>query len=335
MTTGMRYRQLGRAGARVSPLAIGTANFGMVTGEDEAYRILDRAHDAGINLVDTADNYNAGISEEIVGRWLDKHPGRRDEVVLATKVYYPPCTYTSPDPVERYGGYAGTNERGLSALHIRQACEASLRRLGTDHIDLYQLHHPDRFTPMEETWQALEVLVAQGKVVYAGTSNFPGWQLARACETARARGFVGPVAEQSPYNLSDRNVERELMPACDAYGVALLAYSPLAGGVLGGTTTGRGRRRHARAGLDTEVRQRVDRFEELCRQVGEDPSVVATAWLATRRAVTTTILGPRTVDQLEAALRSVGVMLDQGTLDQLDDIFPGPPGPAPEPYPGS
>jgi aryl-alcohol dehydrogenase-like predicted oxidoreductase len=326
------YRQLGRAGVRVSPFAVGTANFGMVTDEADAHRILDAARDAGINFVDTAYNYNAGDSEEIVGRWLAADPRRRDDVVLATKVYYPPNKYTSKDPVEQSGSWAWPNGRGLSARHIRHACEASLRRLRTDHIDLYQMHHVDRDVTTDEIWQAMETLVAQGKVVYVGTSNHAGWHLARACETARARQLLGPVSEQSLYNLLARTVELEVLPACEEYGVGFLAYSPLGAGALGGPPKERARRTFTRKHLGAEVLARIERFEKLCADLGHPPASVATAWLLERPTVTSIVLGPRTVEQLEGAIASLEVTLTDDVRSELDRLFPGPGGPAPEAY---
>ena len=229
----MQYAQLGRSGLKVSRLCLGTMNFGFVTDEAVAFRIMDEAVASGINFFDTADVYGGpqrpdmekgfGISEEIIGRWLEKS-GRRDQIVLATKVYQPMDL--------------GPNDRRLSACHIRKACEDSLRRLKTDHIDLYQMHHIDRLTPWEEIWQAMELLVRQGKVLYIGSSNFAGWDIATAQAEARSRRFMGLVAEQSLYNLAVRNVELEVIPACRYYGLGLLPWSPLGGGLLGGVLRG-------------------------------------------------------------------------------------------------
>ena len=225
----MRYTHLGRTGLVVSRLALGTMNFGHVTDEAASHAIMDRAVEAGINLFDTADVYDGpqtpdipkgyGISEEIIGRWLEKS-GNRNKIVLATKVYQP-MDY-------------GPNDRRLSAYHIRKACEDSLRRLKTDHIDLYQAHHIDRHTPWEEFWQAMEQLVRQGKILYAGSCNFAGWHIASAQESAKQRHFLGLVSEQSIYNLNNRSIELEVIPACRHYGLGLLPYSPLDGGLLSG-----------------------------------------------------------------------------------------------------
>ncbi len=320
----MEYRHLGRTGVLVSPLCLGTMNFGPYTDEEGAHAILDRALDHGINFVDTANVYGRrrgeGVTEKIIGRWFATGGGRRQKVVLATKVY----------------GVMGDwpNESRLSALHVRRACEDSLRRLQTDHIDLYQMHHVDRATPWEEVWQAMEVLVQQGKVLYVGSSNFAGWHIARANEVARSRHLLGLVSEQCLYNLVERRAELEVLPACQAYGMGVLPWSPLAGGLLAGV---RGREeggRRADPDLRRELeehRQRIELYEELCAELGEQPAVVALAWLLARPEVTAPIVGPRTVAQLDGALRALEVRLGDDVLGRLDEIFPGP-GPAPEAF---
>ncbi|MFI6448433.1 aldo/keto reductase [Kitasatospora sp. NPDC050543] len=322
----MRYRNLGGAGVQVSRLALGTMNFGPRTPEDEAHAVMSRALELGVNFFDTADIYGGrigeGITEQIIGRWLAADPARREQIVLATKVY---------GPMGRT-----PNSARLSALHIRRACEASLRRLRTDHLDLFQLHHIDRTTPWEEIWTALELLVAQGKVIYVGSSNFAGWHLARAQEVARRRGSQGLVSEQSVYNLLERSVEREVLPACAEYGIGLLPYSPLQGGLLAGVL-----RRGDEAGRSTEPkarrqlerhRERIAAYESWCAELGEDPASVGLAWLLHRPGVTAPVVGPRTVGQLEGAMRALRVSLDDTQLKELDAIFPGPGGPAPEAY---
>ncbi len=317
----MEYRNLGRTGLLVSPLCLGTMNFSQQTDEPESARIMDRALDAGINFFDTANVYGDGGSEEFLGRWFAAEPARRDKVVLATKVY------VGRDP--------WPNTRGLSALHIRQACDASLLRLQTDHIDLYQFHHIERSTPWEEIWQAIEVLVAQGKVIYAGSSNFAAWNIVAANEAAARRNLLGLVSEQSLYNIKARTVELEVLPACQAYGVGIIPWSPLAGGLLGGVLDGvdGGRR------SDANMRRRIERsrdvlenWESLCRELGEHPANVAVAWLLHQPAVTAPIIGPRTLEQLNATLSSTEITLDAGALARLDELFPGPGGQAPEAY---
>jgi NDP-hexose C3-ketoreductase / dTDP-4-oxo-2-deoxy-alpha-D-pentos-2-ene 2,3-reductase len=317
----MDYRFLGRTGLRVSPLCLGTMNFGPETDEGNSHRIMDSALDAGINFFDTANVYGARETEQILGRWFAQGDGRREKVVLATKVY------GGRDP--------WPNLSRLSALHIRQACEDSLRRLQTDHIDLYQMHHVDRDTPWDEIWQAMDLLVAQGKVLYVGSSNFAGWHLVQATETARQRGSLGLVSEQSLYNLRARTVELEVLPAAEAYGIGILPWSPLGGGILGGALqkAAGGRRGAERVTkLVERHRDQLEAWEGLCAERGEQPADVALAWLLHQRAVTAPIIGPRTTEQFTGSLRALNITLEPDTLDALDKIFPGPGGAAPEAY---
>ena len=322
----MEYTHLGRLGLTVSRLCLGTMNFGPLTSEDDSHAIMDRALEHGINFFDTANVYGwkkgEGVTEQIVGRWFAKGDGRREKVVVATKVY----------------GAMGEwpNDSRLSARHIRRACEGSLRRLQTDHIDLYQMHHVDRDTPWEEIWQAMEQLVREGKVLYAGSSNFAGWHIAQANEVARDRHLLGLVSEQCLYNLNDRMSELEVLPACLAYSMGVIPWSPLAGGLLAGELQKieEGTRR---AGKDTrrEVEEKHDTleaWEHLCAGMGEEPAHVALAWLLANPAVTAPIVGSRTVEQLDGSLRALEVALDAETMGKLDEIFPGPGGPAPEAY---
>lgn len=316
----MDHRHLGRSGLKVSPLCLGTMNFGPRTDEDDSFRIMDEALDNEINFFDTANVYGGGETEEILGRWFASGGGRREKVVLATKVY------GGRDP------WPNTNR--LSALHIRRACEDSLRRLQTDHIDLYQMHHVDRATPWEEIWQAMDLLVAQGKVIYVGSSNFAGWHIAQANEAAAGRSSFGLVSEQSLYNLAARTVELEVLPACSGYGMGVIPWSPLAGGVLAGAADGPGGRRSGEQ-FDRRVaklRPQLDRWHALCSEAGEQPADVALAWLLANPVVTAPIIGPRTVGQFDAALRALDVSLDGEVLGKLDEIFPGPGGAAPEAY---
>lgn len=326
----MEYTQLGRTGLNVSRLCLGTMNFGDVTDEATSFRILDEALENGINFIDTADVYGteqspeikqgSGMSEEIIGHWLNQG-GRRDNIVLATKVYQP----MGPGP----------NDRRLSAYHIRKACEDSLRRLKTDHIDVYQMHHIDRQTPWEEIWQAMEILVQQGKVLYVGSSNFAGWDIATAQSMANARNFLGLIAEQSIYNLAARTVELEVIPACRHYGLGLIPWSPLAGGLLGGVLkkVANGRRaRPAFARLIGQHREQLEAYEGLCGDLGEAPSDVALAWLLSNSVVTAPLVGPRTVEQLKDALHATTVALSDDTMRCLEEIWPGPGGEAPQAY---
>jgi aryl-alcohol dehydrogenase-like predicted oxidoreductase len=321
----MRYVNLGRTGLKVSPLCLGTMNFGPETSEEDSFAIMDAAHEAGINFFDTANVYGwkkgEGWTEQIIGRWFAQGGGRRERTVIATKVY----------------GSMGDwpNDNLLSALNIRRACDESLKRLQTDHIDLYQMHHVDRDTPWDEIWQAMETLVAQGKVLYVGSSNFAGWHVAQANEAAKARHFLGLVSEQSLYNLVERTVELEVLPVCEAYGLGVIPWSPLMRGLLGGilrkAKEGRSASERTQELLE-EHRPKIEAYEAFCDELGEDPANVGLAWLLTRPAVTAPIIGPRTLDQLTGSLRAADLELDEKALARLDEIFPGPGGPAPEAY---
>jgi aryl-alcohol dehydrogenase-like predicted oxidoreductase len=309
----MNYVHLGRTGLQVSPLCLGTMNFGPETTEADSFAIMDRALELGINFFDTANVYGrqlgAGITEQIIGRWLAQGGTRREQIVLATKVY------------GRMG--EGPNERCLSAYHIKRACEESLRRLQTDHIDLYQMHHVDRATPWEEIWQAMEQLVREGKVLYVGSSNFAGWHIAQAQAAARERHFMGLVSEQSVYSLKERMIELEVIPACQEYGIGLIPYSPLAGGLLGGVLHGvsEGRRASERAQQAiAEHRDSLEAYEAFCAELGHGPAAVALAWLGHQPAVTAPIIGPRTMDQLEESVAALDVELDAAELERLDEI---------------
>ncbi len=324
----MTYKRFGSTGLMIGPLGLGTVNFSWLTDEAASFAILDAAFEAGINFVDTSDNYNAGQTEALLGRWFALGGGRREKTVLASKCYSAPMEWGSADPAKRSGAWVGPNQRGLSARHIREACEASLKRLNTDHLDLYQMHHVDRNVRWEEIWQAFELLVAQGKVVYVGSSNFAGWHIAQAQETARARHGLGLVSEQSVYNLSKRTVELEVLPAAQAYGMAFLPYSPLGGGLLGGKPLDNERGRRAFLPGSSAV----DDFQVLCAELGHAPADVALAWVAGRPGVTAPVIGPRTLAQFDSSLKALDIVLDGETLKRLDAIFPGPGGPAPEAY---
>jgi NDP-hexose 2,3-enoyl reductase len=324
----MDYTNLGRTGLSVSRLCLGTMNFGPQTTEPDSFAVMDRALEHGINFFDTANVYGwqlgEGITEQIIGRWIAQGDGRRDRVVLATKAYGKMSDWP--------------NDRGLSARHLIAACDESLRRLQTDWIDLYQMHHVERSTPWEEIWQAMEVLVAQGKVRYVGSSNFAGWHLARAQESAARRHFLGLVSEQCIYNLLTRHAELEVIPAAQQYGIGIIAWSPLHGGLLGGAlrkmaegTAARARSGRAEEAL-AEHRAAIEAYEKLCAELGHDPADVALGWLLSRPGVTAPIVGPRTVAQLDASLGALAVSLDEATLSRLDAVFPpvGKGGPAPE-----
>jgi aryl-alcohol dehydrogenase-like predicted oxidoreductase len=328
----IEHKRLGKHGVLVGNICLGTMNFGWHTTQEKSFEIMDRALELGINFFDTADVYGwggeQGDTEEILGRWFAQGGGRRDAVVLATKVF---------NPVKRKANLAepNTDRRGLSAYKIRKHCEGSLKRLQTDHIDLYQMHHVDRDCPWDETWQAFEQLGNQGKVVYVGSSNFAGWDIATACQEASKRGLAGLASEQSIYHLNNRILELEVIPACRHYGLGLIPWSPLAGGLLGGALAKLESGRRASEESMEEInknRSKLERYEALCKELGESPATVALAWLLDNPIVTAPIIGPRTIGQLESALRATEVTLDEGTLKKLDEIFPGPGGEAPKAY---
>jgi aryl-alcohol dehydrogenase-like predicted oxidoreductase len=320
----MHYTHLGRTGLKVSRLALGTMNFGPHTTEADSFVILDRALELGINFIDTANVYGwktgEGITEQIIGRWLAQGGGRREKTVLATKVY------------GKMG--EGPNDSRLSAYHIRLAVEGSLKRLQTDHIDLYQFHHIDLETPWEEIWQAVERLVQEGKVTYVGSSNFAGWQLVHAQGIANSRHFLGLVSEQSLYNLTERTIELEVIPAARALGIGVIPWSPLAGGALGGILKDNGARR-----LSELTQKRLEKhraklvaYESLAAELGEKPADIALAWLLHNPVVTAPIIGPRTLEQLDGSLRALEINLSEDVLKRLDEIWPGPGGEAPQAY---
>lgn len=320
----MEYTHLGRSGLKVSRLVLGTMNFGPVTSEEDSHQIMASALDAGINFFDTANVYGwdkKGSTESIIGNWFAAS-GKREDVVLATKVY---------------GSMGeGPNSEGLSAKHIRRQVEASLKRLQTDYIDLYQFHHVQRDTPWDEIWQAMDVLVQQGKVLYVGSSNFAGWHIAQASEAAKSRHFLGLVSEQSIYNLMNRNIELEVLPAARSYGLGVIPWSPLAGGLLGGVlqkgkTAVRGTDDY-RKGLLAANRDKIKAFEAFSKELGHHPANVGLAWLLAQDGVTGPIVGPRTVDQLNGSLDALKIRFKKADLAKLDEIFPGPGGPAPEAY---
>ena len=320
----MQYSKLGRSGLLVSRLCLGTMNFGAITPEKDSYEIMNRALELGINFFDTANVYGgkmgAGITEKIIGKWLEENKERRDKIVLATKVY----------------GEMGkwVNERYLSAYHIKKACEDSLKRMKTDHIDLYQMHHVHRETPWDEIWQAMEQLIKEGKIIYVGSSNFAGWDIATACEEARRRNLLGLISEQSKYNLFNRFIEREMVPACNYYGVGIIPWSPLEGGLLGGVLKKLDKGRRATDEIVNKLKnnyQKITQWESLCDEIGEDPANTALAWLLNQPGVTAPIIGPRTVQQLNESIKSLEIKFDEALLSELDKIFP-PAGTSPQYY---
>ncbi len=322
----MQYTRLGHTGLQVSRLCLGTMNFGPETPESESHAIMDKALELGFNFFDTADVYGwkkgEGVTEQIVGRWFAADPSRRAKVVLATKVF-------------GEMGEGPNQKRGLSALKIRQGCDNSLRRLKTDYIDLYQMHHIARETPWEEIWQAYEVLIQQGKVIYAGSSNFAGWHIATANHVAKRHNMLGLVCEQSKYSLACRYIEGEVIPACRYWGLGIIPWSPLDGGLLGGvltkTDTARRDRETMRKRVE-ELRPTLEKWESFCKELGESPAHVALAWTLHNPAITAPIIGPRTMDHLTGALRALKIKLDAEAMRRLDAIWPGPGAEAPEYY---
>ena len=320
----MQFTHLGRSGLQVSRLCLGTMNFGPYTEEEDSYKIMDKALELGINFFDTANVYGQdkgkGVTEEIIGRWLKK-TGNRDKIVLATKVYGNMSDYP--------------NDGKLSAYNIKRACEASLKRMQTDHIDIYQMHHIDRETPWEEVWQAMEQLVREGKVTYIGSSNFAAWNIAEAQLKAEARNFFGLVSEQSIYSLRNRNIELEVIPACERFGLGVIPWSPMSGGLLCGVLEKASEGRRTREPLQKSVEKlkpQIEKYENLCKEIGVKPANTALAWVLSNPVVTAPIVGPRTVEQIEDNAKVVDISLDDETLKKLDEIWPGPGNQAPEAY---
>ncbi|MBA4406398.1 aldo/keto reductase [bacterium] len=324
----MEYTYLGRTGLKVSKICLGTMNFGPYTSEPDSFGIMNRALELGINFFDTANVYGAmwdaggvGNTEKILGNWFAKDKTRRDQVVLATKVY---------------GNMGkGPNESKLSAYHIRKACEDSLRRMQTDHIDLYQMHHIDRNTPWEEIYQAMEQLIKEGKIIYMGSSNFAAWNLTEAHFKAQQRNILGIVSEQSIYSLRNRHIELEVIPACKTFGIGLIPWSPLGGGILCGviekTTEGRRTREPLQKSVE-KLYPQIEAYENLCKEINLKPADLALAWVLNNPVVTSPIVGPRTTGQLDENVKALEIKLSEDTLKKLDEIWPGPGNQAPEAY---
>lgn len=319
----MQYTKLGRTALEVSRLCLGTMNFGLKTSAQDSYVIMDAAHEVGINYFDTANVYgNRGGTEEIIGDFFAQGGGRRDRTIVATKAYMSMGEWP--------------NQKGLSAWAIRHECENSLRRLKTDHIDIFQMHHVDRSASWDEVWEAMETLRSQGKIIYVGSSNFAGWHLAQAQEQAIRRNTLGLVTEQSLYNLIHRDLELEVLPAAQAYGIGVVVWSPLEGGLLAGILNdenSQSRRKEDRSATGlVRNRERIERWEALCDELGRSPALVALAWLLHQPGITAPIIGPRTLEQLSSTLPVLDLELDPATLTRIDEIFPGPGGTAPEAY---
>lgn len=321
----MEYTHLGRSGVKVSRICLGTMNIGTYINENDSFKMMNRALELGINFFDTANIYGGdkgpGHSESVIGKWLEQS-SRRDKIVLATKVY------------AKVGD--GQNDIRLSAYHIKKACEDSLKRLKTDHIDLYQMHHIDRETPWDEIWQAMEQLVREGKIIYVGSSNFAAWNIVEANYKAKERNFLGLVSEQSIYSLRNRHIELEVVPACRAMGVGIIPWSPIGGGMLGGVLgkieKGSRRSREPLQQSVEKLRPQIEAYEKFCKELGENPASVALAWILQQPGVTAPIVGPRTIEQLEENVKSLEIKLSEDSLKKLDEIWPGPGNQAPEAY---
>lgn len=321
----MEYTHLGRSGLQVSRLCLGTMNFGSFTSDSDSFLIMDESLNLGINFFDTANVYGnekgVGYTESLIGKWFAQGGGRRDKIVLATKVH------------NRMGN--GVNDQKLSAYHIKKACEDSLKRLQTDHIDLYQMHHVDKDTPWEEIWQAMQQLIHEGKIIYTGSSNFAAWNIVEANYKAKEKGLFGLVSEQSIYSLLNRHIEIEVIPACKAQGVSIIPWSPLGGGILGGIIKKQFSGRTRRGELDNKVQKmknQLESYEKLCEDLGEVPANVALAWMLKNETIASPIIGPRTIEQVRETLRAVEIKLDDATMKKLDEIWPGPGNQAPEAY---
>ena len=315
----MEYAKLGRSNMTVSKICLGTMHFGSRATEEESHLVLDEAVRMGINFIDTANVYGGdagrGRSEEIIGNWLATRPGIRDDIVLATKVYH---AMGDLGPARE--------EAGFSAYKVRKHLADSLRRLQTDRIDVYQIHHIDERVSAEELWGTYERLVARGDVLYAGSSNFSGWGLTKAQLQAWQRGFVGFVSEQTQYNLLSRVPEMEVLPAAQDLGIGVIVYMPVAGGLLTGKTESvdgsRTRQVEEEYGLrigpdNTQFRD----FSALCRDLGEPEHVVATGWVLQHPAVSSAIVGIRSVEQLAGLERAAALTIAPEVMDRLDLIF--------------
>lgn len=312
----MIYTNLGNTHLRVSRMCLGTMNFGVKTDEQEAFRIMDMALDAGINLFDTADNYGKfvgreGITEEIIGRWFQLGGGRREKTILITKVF--------EDMKKTVDG--PNTEPGLTRYKVRRHLEDSLRRLQTDHVEIYCMHHIDREMNWEEVLDTFEYLVINGKIDYFATSNFPAWCLADLAGYAREKKMFGSICEEHKYNLLCRLPEMEVFPSARAHGMGMITYSPLAGGAL---------IRCENSG-DDRCNQKLRDYRKACAELGYRPEIVALAWILQNPYVTAPILGPATETELQNNLSALELTLPDDFMKKMDDIFPGP-GIAPEGY---
>jgi len=324
----MQYRILGRTGVSVSPFSLGTMLFGSATSQEDAAAMLDLAVAAGINSVDTANVYGRGASEELLGKLLAGRPGLRDRLVLSTKVHAP---MDDDDP----------NAAGSSRRHIIDQCHASLRRLGVDHLDLYYLHRPSTQIPIDESLRALDDLVRAGKIRYIGTSSFAAWQLMESLWAAKEHGLNRVVAEQSPYSLVDRRVERELLPMALSYGIGVTVWSPLAGGLLTGKyhegRSPNGARLDRNRDSDWDAKHFgpgpdavIDAVTALASEKGCTPAQLSLAWLLSREGIASVVLGARDPGQLRELIGATSVNLSAEDLKRLDGV--AAPGRATVPY---
>lgn len=320
----MKYTALGRSGLRVSKLCLGTMNFGFYTDEKEAFRIMDAALDSGINFFDTANVYGKGydqgqgITEEIIGKWFLLGNNRRERVVIGTKVSGAMGSIDGPN-----------NNEGLSAYKISRHIEGSLKRLKTDHVELYQMHHIDLSVQWDELWMIFERLVQQGKTLYIGSSNFAGWHLVQAQHSAKSKTLFGIVSEQHKYNLMCRLPELEVLPAAKNLGIGIMPWSPLAEGLLANPNKAK-----TRTSTEQYIKYQIqlNRYFNLCNEIGERPEVVALAWLLNNDTVSAPVIGPRNIEHLYNSIRATEIELEKSVLEELEKIFPGPGGTAPEAY---
>ncbi len=310
----MRYHFLGKTGVKVSELCLGTMTFGNEADEATSVDIMDRALDAGVNFFDSADVYNKGVTEEIVGRWL---PAHRDDIVMASKVHFP--------------SGSGVNDRRSSRRHIMMEAEQILRRLQTDRVDILYLHHWDEDTAIEESLAALDTLIEQGKVLYGGVSNFAAWQTVQTLAVARERHFAAPACLQPQYNLLKRQAEVEILPMAEAFNLGVSPYSPIAAGLLTGKYhRGEGGRiktnkMYIERYKNPDYMEIAGRFVEYADAKGLDPSSLATAWVAAHPAVTSAIVGARNLEQFESALGAAEIDMDAAMRDEISALSPTPP----------
>ncbi|HUZ17321.1 MAG TPA: aldo/keto reductase [Spirochaetia bacterium] len=317
----MRYSNVGRSNMTVSKICLGTMHFGNYTSEAEAFKIMDKCLEMGINYFDTANVYGGtagtGATETILGKWFEQGGGRRDKVVLATKVYNR-MVRDSADPMPN-------DEGGISAFKVRKQIADSLRRLKTDHVDLYQVHHIDRRAQPEEFWGTFDLLIANGDILYVGTSNFPGWGLAKYQMHAQRRGDLGIVSEQCQYNLLSRWPELEVIPAARDFGIGIMPYMPLGGGLLSGKKKAQAGSRTSNVereyGLDIAHNKQLEEFAALCREIGEKEHIVAIAWVLANPAVYSAIVGARTLDHLDGLDHAAELALAPETIGRLNTIF--------------